>query len=121
MKTSLLLCTALLSVSALAQASDGSIRFSGRISDPGCTTNLSKGELSLAACPPSAKGSTVVVTAVESGEAATLRDGKRQGKALAVAASAMRTGDLAFSERYRVEAAQHQPLRGDYLVMVDYL
>lgn len=78
MRNSILLCVALMSVSALAQASSGSIRFSGHIAEPGCTTNLSQGELSLAACPPSAKGSTVAVTALADGQAATLRDGKRQ-------------------------------------------
>ncbi|HIE5354997.1 hypothetical protein [Stenotrophomonas maltophilia] len=121
MRTSLLLCVALMSVSALAQASSGSIRFSGRIAEPGCTTALSQGELSLAACPPSAKGSTVAVTAVGDSQAATLRDGKRHGQQLAVSASALRAGDIAFSERYRVEAPQQQPLRGAYLVVVDYL
>ncbi|PZS67458.1 hypothetical protein A7X68_10275 [Stenotrophomonas maltophilia] len=121
MRTSLLLGVALMSVSALAQASSGSIRFSGRIAEPGCMTNLSQGELSLAACPPSAKGSTVAVTALADGQAATLRDGKRQGQKLSVSASAMRAGDIAFSERYSVQASKQQPLQGAYLVVVDYL
>ena len=121
MRNSLLLCVALMSASALAQASSGSIHFSGRIAEPGCTTHLAEGELSLAACPPSAKGSTVAVTALADGQAATLRDGKRQGQQLAVSASTLRAGDIAFSERYRVEAPQRQPLRGAYLVVVDYL
>lgn len=121
MRNSLLLCVALMSLSAVAQASSGSVRFSGRIAEPGCTTNLSQGELSLAACPPSAKGSTVTVTAMADGQAATLRDGKRQGQTLSVSASALRAGDIAFSERYRVEAARQQPLQGAYLVVVDYL
>jgi type 1 fimbria pilin len=112
MRNSILLCVALMSVSALAQASSGSIRFSGRIAEPGCTTNLSQGELSLAACPPSAKGSTVAVTALADG---------RQGQKLSVSASAMRAGDIAFSERYSVQAAKQQPLQGAYLVVVDYL
>ena len=46
---------------------------------------------------------------------------KRQGQKLSVSASALRAGDIAFSERYRVEAARQQPLQGAYLVVVDYL
>ena len=121
MKSPILLCAALLSISAAAYADGGSIRFSGRIVEPGCTTQLSQGELSLAACPPSAKGATVAVTAIDGAAAATLRDGKRQGAQLAMAARAMQPGDLAFSERYRVEAPQQKPLQGAYLVVVDYL
>ena len=37
------------------------------------------------------------------------------------APSAMRAGDIAFSERYSVQAAKQQPLQGAYLVVVDYL
>jgi hypothetical protein len=120
MKSSILLCVALMSVSALAQASSGSVRFSGRIVDPGCTTRLSQQELSLEACPPSAKGAKVAVTALGEGETATLREGGRHGQQLAVAARTLRAGDLSFSERYRLEASQRQPLRGSYLVVVDY-
>ena len=117
----MLLCVALMSVSALAQASSGSIRFSGRIAEPGCTTNLSQGELSLAACPPSAKGSPVAVPAQAHGQAAPRPAGKPQGQNLSVSASAMRAGDIAFSERYSVQASKQQPLQGAYLVVVDYL
>lgn len=41
MRNSILLCVALMSVSALAQANSGSIRFSGRIAEPGCTDRKS--------------------------------------------------------------------------------
>ncbi len=33
----------------------------------------------------------------------------------------MRAGDIAFSERYSVQASKQQPLQGAYLVVVDYL
>jgi type 1 fimbria pilin len=100
-----------MSVSALAQASSGSIRFSGRIAEPGCTTNLSQGELSLAA-PAIGQGLDGGRDGAGRCQAATLRDGKRQGQKLSVSASAMRAGDIAFSERYSVAASSRRRLPG---------
>lgn len=120
-----LLCVALLSASAFAQANGGTIRFSGRVAEPGCTTNLSSGVLSVTACPPSAKGSTVEVFTMDNGEAITLQAGRRYGRQLTMSGSRLRTGDLTFSEDYRVEASQREgqrpPLRGGYSVLINYL
>lgn len=120
MKTSILLCVALMGVSSLAHADGGTIRFSGRIVDPGCSARVDAQQLRLEGCPLSAKGATVALVAMDEGQGAVLRDGKRQGQQLAVAARSLRAGDLVFSESYRLDAPTQQPLQGAYLVRVDY-
>ena len=117
-----LLCLASMSLGALAYADGGTIRFSGRVVESGCATSLSRGQLTLSACPPSAQGSAVRMVALDDGQAVKLRDGKRRGQQLAVIQSGMQAGQAMFSQAYRVEL----PLRPlahleAYIAVVDYL
>ena len=115
MKTSILLCIALISASSVAYANDGTVRFSGRVVDPGCHASVSNTsqELSLDACPASAKGARIHATSLTT-------DGAVHAHQFSLAAVDLRPGDLSFSERHRLGGSQQQSLRGAYLVVVDY-
>ncbi|MGH8053064.1 MAG: hypothetical protein ACREP4_03930 [Stenotrophomonas sp.] len=113
MKAAHFLYAALLSTSAMASAQTGTVRFSGRVVDPVCVPSLSgQQHLQLDACPASAKDLRVTIHTQES-DASTA---ELIAKTPQLSARVSGTGDLTFSDRYRIEP----PESGTYLVVIDY-
>lgn len=115
MKTSILLCIALISTSSVALANGGTVRFTGSVADPVCHASLPTAsfEISLDNCPVSAKGAQVQTVALN-------RNGAKRPQQFALAATNMSPGDLSFSESHRMGATDKEPLSGAYIVEIDY-
>lgn len=113
MKTSHFLCAALLSMSAFAAHADsGSVRFSGRVVEGGCSPRLSASQLHLDACPEAAKGLQVSVGTPINGPALL----QQAAKSPALSARTSGTGGQTFSDHYQLQPGQS----GAYLVVIDY-
>lgn len=115
MKTSILLCIALISTSSVALANGGTVRFTGSVADPVCHASLATTsfELSLDDCPVSAKGAQVQTVALNRNEASRRHQ-------FALAAANMSPGDQSFSESHDMGVAEQEPLSGAYMVEIDY-
>ncbi|MCD9085941.1 hypothetical protein [Stenotrophomonas sp. SY1] len=117
MRIQLFLCVALLSTSPLAQASAGTVHFSGRIVDPACTPRMSLTQgLQLEHCPASAKGATVAMVSTSDAGTVALYNGKFRANKHTLSARDSGTESLGFSEDFRPGS----PLKGGYIVVVDY-
>ncbi|WP_269790118.1 hypothetical protein [Stenotrophomonas sp. Iso1] len=114
MKTSQVLCAALLSVSAfVAHADSGSVRFSGRVVDPGCSPRLSTSqELHLEACPVAAKGLHVSAGTPINGPSLL----QQAARSPMLSSRTAGTDGHTFSDRYQLQPRQS----GAYLVVIDY-
>lgn len=114
MKTRHFVCATLLSMSAFAAHADsGSVRFSGRVVEPGCSPRLSAShELHLDACPAAAKGLHVLVGTPTKGPALA----QQVAKSPLLSARTSGTGGLTFSDQYQLHPGQS----GTYLVVINY-
>lgn len=115
----LLLGVAMFSLTTLAQASSGTIGFSGRIVDPGCDANLALAEnqLHLERCPLAAQGVEVSVALSNRDSAAP------RGSVLATHALTRPAVDVdarVFSQSYRVQTLQHVAAANSYQVLINY-
>jgi type 1 fimbria pilin len=116
----------LLLISFAAQATGGTVRFSGRITDPPCVVGQASNsaqEIVLDRCPLSAQGARILVTSLDAAAPAQLTDtvAGRGAAELSVSAHQLASNALSFSGRYRLSASgSHSPASGTYLVMVDY-
>lgn len=114
MKTSQFLCAALLSMNALAvHADSGSVRFSGRVVEPGCSPHLiAPQELRLDACPVAAKGLQISAGTPINGPALV----QQAAESPVLFARTAGTGGHTFSDHYQLQPRQS----GAYLVVIDY-
>lgn len=114
MKTASLLCVALLSISALANASSGTVQFSGRVVDPGCSSHVSGAqELRLEGCPIAAQA--LRVRAGWDGDQRFL-PAEQTLESTALSARIPGTDRISFSDRYQLQPRTN----GIYLVVIDY-
>ncbi len=122
MKTPLLLCVALVSISATVQANTGTMRFNGVIADPSCTMQLSASaqELRLSDCPASAGGAVISVKPLGGGEEGNARMGDPVASLAALSGDDPGTEQRGISARYPLRGAQQARLQGDYVVVIDY-
>lgn len=114
-----LLGVALFSLTTLAQASTGTVRFSGRIVDPGCNASLvlTQQQLRLDGCPLAAVGAEVSVSA---SSADSVVPSSNVLAAHALTMSTAHSNARVFSQHYRVETLQHQATKSSYLVLINY-
>ena len=123
MYRSLLLGIALLSLTTAAEASDGTVQFSGRIMDPGCRALFApiQRQLQIEQCPDSAQGAKVSFTSMDTGTALSLRSGSNSSRQITLMAPATQPHDTSFSLRLHLDAQTPQVMQGSYLVDIDYL
>lgn len=114
-----LLGVALLSLTTLAHASTGTVRFSGRIVDPGCNTSLAvaQQQLRLERCPLAAQGAEVSVSAMEVDSSA---HGNNVLATHALTKSAAHSDARVFSQQYRVDTQRQPTTASSYLIVINY-
>lgn len=123
MYRTLLLGIALLSFAAVAEASDGTVQFSGRVVDPGCRTLFApiQRQLQIEQCPDSAQGAKVSFTSMDTGTALSLRNGSNSSQQITLMAPATQRHAPSFSQRLHLDAQTSQVMQGSYLIDIDYL
>ena len=116
---SLLLGAALLSITSAANASQGTIRFVGRIVDSGCNIGLvrDRQQLNLETCPMSAQGAQLQVSTLATGDVITLTAYHKQ---LGLVVHPGEAHERFFSKSYALQARPEQQAKAGYLVMVTY-
>ena len=116
---SLLLGAALLSITSAANASQGTIRFVGRVVDSGCSIGLvhDQRQLNLDTCPMSAQGAQLQVSTLATGDVITLATYQKQ---LGLAAHPGEARERFFSQSYALQARAGQSAKAGYLVVVTY-
>lgn len=116
---SLLLGAALLSITSATNASQGTIRFVGRIVDSGCNIGLVRDQqqLNLDTCPMSALGAQLQVSILATGDVITLAAYHKQ---VGLAAHVNESQQRFFSKSYALQARPDQPEKTGYLVVVTY-
>lgn len=116
---SLLLGAVLLSLTSMAHASQGTIRFAGRVVDSGCNVGLVRDQqrLNLDSCPMSAQGAQLEVSTLATGDAITLATYRKQ---VGLAAHPGEAHERIFSQSYALLARPDQPRNSGYLVLVTY-
>ena len=116
-----MLGVALFSFTTLAHAGAGAgtVRFSGRIVDPGCKASLAltQQQLRLDHCPLAALGAHVTVAPFAADSGAT-RNGVLARHALT--ATAGHSNARVFSQNYRRDVQTWHPSANGYLVVIDY-
>jgi len=115
----LLLGVAMVTLTSLAHASSGSIRFSGRIVDPGCNTSLAvaQQQLRLEGCPLAALGAEVSVSTMEMDSSAP---GNSVLTTRALSKSTLHSDARVFSQQYRLDTLQQPTSASSYLVVINY-
>ena len=116
---SLLLGAALLSITWATNASQGTIRFVGRIVDSGCNVGLVRDQqqLNLDTCPMSAQGAQLQVSTLATGDVITLAAYHKQ---VGLAAHARESRERVFSRSYALRTRPDQPTNTGYLVLITY-
>lgn len=116
---SLLLGAALLSITSTANASQGTIRFVGRVVDSGCSIGLvhDQRQLNLDTCPMSAQGAQLEVSTLATGDIITLAAYKAQ---VGLAAHQGEAHERFFSKSYALQPSPGQQAKAGYLVVVTY-
>lgn len=116
----------LLLASFAAQATGGTVRFSGSVVEPLCSIGQARDaarEILLEGCPLSAEGARLQVVPIEAAAPAKLA-GSVAGSGAAeldVLAQEFASNALSFSSRYSLVAADNRsPAAGSYLIIVEY-
>jgi len=116
---SLLLGAALSSLMPLAAASEGMLRFNGRIVEAGCNVDLvhQQQQLNLGTCPLSALGAQVQVTTLDTGDIVAMTAYRPEQGLAALAHAPL---GRVFSHSYALRAPGNHRSGSGYLVVVDY-
>lgn len=116
---SLLLSAALLSITSASNASQGTIRFVGRIVDSGCNIGLVRDQqqLNLDTCPMSAQGAQLQVSTLATGDVITLAAYHKQA---GLSAHPGEAPERVFSQSYALQTRPGQSAKAGYLVVVTY-
>lgn len=122
MRIHLLSCVVLISISATVQANSGTMRFSGSVTDPSCTTQLSlpSQELQLSRCPDSAHGARISLHAVTNDSVAMVPGKGYLDSRITLSADEQGAGHASAPGRYPLHGVQRTRLQGDYVLVIDY-
>ena len=120
MNRSFLLGVALVPISALAQPSEGTVQFSGRITSPGCATTLEveAQQLRLDDCPRATQGAAISVETLDTGSNVPVGSATSPQAATTLMAPLPQAQQRLFSTKYRLAA---QSAQSGYLVRITYL
>lgn len=109
---------------ASVYAAEGSLRFSGRISDPPCAAGQAaqnSSSIELQNCPLGASGAQISVESLQAGDSVKLASDAEPGEINHLRVPVSSDSQLSFSQSYQLASNEGSAAKaGSYLVRVDY-